>query len=800
MTGRKKSPLLPSGTLFLPFLDYETRYGKTERGNHTARGITMKHRTLLIACTIVLSMPTMAQSVNDIHRKAELDSMLRYLPKSEPWEQWLLKTGELPPDFNAYPDIPYLPELLMRENGDRVTTPEQWQKRRAELIELIQYYITGTTPPPPGNVRAAQEETRREEKLTIHEIRLQFGPDHQAKLNLQLIVPEGKGPFPVFMTQDNHYRWALIAAARGYLGCVYAGADSRDDTGAFVSLWPECDWTKLTRRAWAASRCIDYLATLDFADVSKICLTGHSRNGKLSIIGGCLDPRIAAVISSSSGAGGACTYRLFSESHFGEGIELLTRAFPDWMHPRLRFFAGHENKLPVDQHSLIACIAPRACLISTAYNDDVESVWAIEHTYRTCKKVYELLGANDALQLMYRWGAHETQSQDIETYLDWLDLKFAVRPSVFEESRPIYPTYDDWKKISTESINPRSFPEKGNGDLLMANESQKITTPEQWEKKASDIRRRVEWILGQSPSVGGNSVGDYGSEYTHIAALLSRNNETEGIKKQKLSFGNYIAGDLYFPASAEKSEKKIPAVIWLNSLNPAGGYVPSYHRGTMPHLKLAESGFAVLAFDQIGTGYRLEEITHFYNRYPQWSLLGKMVGDTVAALDVFDRVPFVDSRKIYLVGYDMGGKIALHAAALDARIAGVVSVAGFTPMHLDTLDKGTGGVARWSLWYPLIPRLGAFVGNENRVPYDYYELLASIAPRPALIVSPTLDLQASPKNISNCIDAARQVYKIYNAENNLQLLEVQDYNRYSPELQDRFIPKLQEIAGTRVEK
>jgi hypothetical protein len=42
----------------------------------------------------------------------------------------------------------------------------------------------------------------------------------------------------------------------------------------------------------------------------------------------------------------------------------------------LRFFAGRENKLPVDQPELIACIAPRPCLISTALNDAVESVWA----------------------------------------------------------------------------------------------------------------------------------------------------------------------------------------------------------------------------------------------------------------------------------------------------------------------------------------------------------------------------------------------------------------------------------------
>lgn len=132
----------------------------------------------------------------------------------------------------------------------------------------------------------------------------------------------------------------MIAASRGYIGCVYAGADSRDDTDAFIPLYPQHDWGKLARRAWAASRCIDYLVTLPLVDPAKIALTGHSRNGKLSLIAAALDERITATISSSAGAGGPCPWRHFSEAQFGEGIELMTRAFPDWFHPRLRFSRG----------------------------------------------------------------------------------------------------------------------------------------------------------------------------------------------------------------------------------------------------------------------------------------------------------------------------------------------------------------------------------------------------------------------------------------------------------------------------
>ncbi|MCL5096764.1 MAG: hypothetical protein M1608_04395 [Candidatus Omnitrophica bacterium] len=376
-------------------------------------------------------------------RKAELDEMLRIFPRSLAWEQWLKSSGELPPNFELLPSYPYLPNPFRLDDGQEVRSRAQWIQRRQELLQLFQHYTLGSVPPPPGNVRVADIKTRHEADATVQAITLEFGPEHKAKLAMELILPPGPGPFPVFMTQDTHYRWAMAAVSRGYIGCVYAGADSRDDTGGFVPIWPDYDWSKLTRRAWAASRCLDYLCTLPIVDRARIALAGHSRNGKVALIAGALDERFSAIISSSSGAGGACSFRFFSEAQFGEGIEMITRVFPDWFHPRLRFFAGRERKLPIDQHELIACIAPRPCLISTALNDPVESVWAIEQTFYAARRVYSWLGAEDAINLRYRPGGHETRAEDIEAYLDWLDTKFGRR-NLFRASSPIYPTYADW--------------------------------------------------------------------------------------------------------------------------------------------------------------------------------------------------------------------------------------------------------------------------------------------------------------------------------------------------------------------
>jgi dienelactone hydrolase len=722
-----------------------------------------------------------------------LQEILHLLPKSEPWEKWVQATGTAPPDFATLPNIPFLPDPL-RSAGGKEVKRENWPRRRAELLAGFQEYITGSWPPSPGNTRLAEQKQREEGGAIIQEVVLEFGPRYQARLHVEILVPKGEGPFPVFLTQDTHRRWALIAVSRGYIGCVYAGADSRDDTEAWKPLWPGQDWTKLTRRAWAASRCIDYLHTLPFVQTNQIALTGHSRNGKTSLIGAAFDHRVNAVISSSSGAGGACSYRLFSETQFGEGIENITRAFPDWLHPRLRFFAGRENKLPVDQPELIACIAPRPCLISSALNDSVESIWAVEHTYHSARRVYELLGKPNELNLRYRPGGHETRAQDIEAYLDWLDSAFGRKPYALPDC-VLFPTYDDWLRASGEVIDPTIFTTNGLGDLMTDREGNPIKTIPVWRDKRDKIRERILWALGEAPPFAESEPGAYGGEASHQATLLGRATPPPGVAKRSINFGNYVAGDLYYPTNAERSGRKLPVVIWLHPISVSDGYTPGYKRGENPHAALARTGCAVFAFDQIGNGTRIEEVRNFYERYPHWSLLGKQVEDTLAAVEALGKLEIIEPRRIWLLGYGPGAMTALYAAALNERIAGVLSVAGFTPMRSDTLDKGTGGVARWSRWLPLLPKLGAFVAREDHIPYDYHEVLAMIAPRPVVVFVPKLDFQAVPSDVKACVEDSRRAYDLFLAKPMLEYQELDDYNHFSPETQQVVFAALRRVAG-----
>jgi dienelactone hydrolase len=556
-------------------------------------------------------------------RHAWLAQLQRMLPPSPAWDAWLTQTGELPPDFATMPAIPDLPDVLPAT----IANADDWTAHRESLKDQFTHWFLGSCPPPPDNLQVDRVSEEKTPGATLRSLRLTFGPDHKASLAVELLIPPGPGPFPVLLTQQNHRDWALIALRRGYIGCVYAGADIQDDTGTFVDAWPEYDWSRLMRRAWAGSRCVDYLLTLPEVNAQQISITGHSRNGKTSLMAAAFDERIALVIGSSPGAGGSLPARLCSELEFGEGIEPITRVFPEWFHPRLRFFAGSEQYLPVDMHQLLALCAPRPCLLATALQDSCENTWVAETSYLEAQRVYRFLDAPDALRLQWRAGGHDTSPTIIEGYIDWCDTHFGRGDYAFPE-RLLY---------------PHEVP-AGTGSH-------------------------------DEPPGAVNQPGVYGIEPVSLATTLGRADPGNGIEKRQIVFGEYLNADLYLPDGLADSGNTAPAVLWLPPWPSAHGYRAAYRRGEEFYRTLARAGFVVCCFDHIGSGSRSEEAEGFVRRHPDWSLLGKMVRDARAALDLMATLPYVDHGQIRAVGYATGSLIGLHLAALDDRIAGLAAVA-----------------------------------------------------------------------------------------------------------------------------
>ena len=769
------------------------------------------------------SAQTATPAVTDsVRQKAILQKILATLPPDrvsngrlsfldETFQDWLKRTGELPPDFERMPSIPFLPDPLVLDEGGTntpVKTPEQWKEKRQWMKEQLEYYITGTYPPKPENLTVKTLSEKKDGETTVRMVELTFGPEHKAKLTIEMMVPPGDGPFPVFLTQWNHREWAMVAVRRGYIGCVYAGADAKDDTEAYSEIWAgQYDFTRLMRRAFGASRAIDYLYTLPYVDKEKIGITGHSRNGKLSLMAAAFDERITACIPSSGGTGAEIPWRFNSQNYDVEDITLLSTAVPAWLHPRLRFFIGREHKLPVDQNSFMALIAPRGLMLSTAINEGASNPWGIEQTYHATKKVYKFLGEENNLAIRSRYGKHSVSARDMEDYIDFFDYVFK-RSDHKPENRLFYPyTFDDWAALSGEKINPQDYSVKGLDDLDKDPQNNRITSVQNWEKKRADIRKNIQWGLGDEPAGVINPGPRVFNKQQRVdehsfGSFLDRPRETASMGRMPVSpyngFGDQLFGYIYYPKdqNGDLKSQKLPVVIYLHEYDYSKGF-NSYHQVESFFQSLVDRGFAVFSYDMLGFGNRIEEGTRFYNRYPRWSKMGKMVADVSGAVDALSNFEFIDSTNIFAAGYSLGATVGLYAAALDERIAGVVSVAGFTPMRLSTPDKGTEGIKAFSHLHGLLPRLGFFVGNESRIPYDFHEILASVAPRPVLVIAPEWDKDADLRDVHTAVEAAGNIYGLYSASEKLQIFSPDDYNRFSPEMREKTLQWLENNLSRR---
>jgi dienelactone hydrolase len=683
---------------------------------------------------------------------------------------------------------------VLRENGKAtpVTIPALWARQRQVLRNDIEHWIFGRMPPAPDNLRATVTATRHDGQSTVREVRLAFGPGQRATLRIELVIPDGPGPFPVFLT--NHARnrpWIYTAVRRGYIAAIYHATDPNygngDDSDAWIDIYPEYDWSCLARWAWAASRTVDYLVTLPEVNKAQIGLAGHSRNGKQALLAAAFDERIGAVIPSSGNSGENDPWRYTTEPFGNESIELLAGVQSHWFGGRLRFFAGREDKLPVDQNSLLALVAPRGLMLYSGFAESAGNPLGFEQAYRSALTVYKFLGREQNIWLQLRAGEHETTAGDVENFMDFFDAVFGRRAHAKIETWIHGYTFDEWRKLSGESLNPASYP---------------VAHFNPADDTAARLKR-VHWALGDAPPglprLSVSKLPTSGTGDGWLSGLFKRPGSDgnararvvkEGMGWAEIPFGDDLKADLFYPA--DKPGGKWPVVIWLHAYTYQNGWSNAspwestgsdYRLEQRPSIPaIVKRGFAVLAFDQIGFGARVLTARDFYRRYPKWSLMGKMVADTRAAIDALVALDVVDASRISLMGYSLGAKVGIVTAALDPRVHALAAVYGFDPLRLDTADRGVEGIRHYSHLHGLMPRLGFFVGHEATLPFDFDDALALAASRPVLVIAPTHDRYARVADVRTEVTPIRGV----------TLETPMDFNRFGRKFQARVLEWLEQ--------
>jgi len=368
-------------------------------------------------------------------------------------------------DENLVPKL-VLPDLFVTYEGNRIQNTEDWESiRRPELVQAFADEMYGQLP------NDFDEIVFQEEVITTHPYAdfsiyklVQIGVSRNGNkqtIPVHLFSPKvGHGPFPVVLLishrkvedlinnkEDQFFDIQQITQS-GYVAAIfdveYVSPDDKDRfaDGILTSLYPEHmqlpnGMRGLGAWAWGAMRVMDYFEQDPLIDHTKSAVVGHSRGGKAALWCGANDTRWSLTYSNESGCGGAA----LSRRKFGETVERINTVFPYWFTDNFDAYNGKEEKLPFDQHQLIASIAPRGVYIASA----MEDLWADPRgeylSLKLASQVYQQLydekidlpedyvfaphfHHSGSLGYHLRAGQHNLTGEDWEKFLDFADIQF----------------------------------------------------------------------------------------------------------------------------------------------------------------------------------------------------------------------------------------------------------------------------------------------------------------------------------------------------------------------------------------
>ena len=339
----------------------------------------------------------------------------------------------------------HLPELLRLVDG-RPVTRENWEERRAELVDILCREVYGYAPSAPHHVTVTEQKCKKKDyagKGTTRELILSFPTDKgEFSFPVVEVIPTDGTKVPMFVMvnfrPDVPDRYLpveeILDAGCGVIRIYYndIAFDGEDGfAGGLAAMYDreKYTWGKIRMWAFAASRVMDYLQTTDYADKERIAVVGHSRLGKTALLTAATDSRFAMACANCSG----CTGDAISRNKAGESVKAINQKFPDWFCDTYKQYGDREEEMPFDQHFLVAAIAPRRVALGSA----VEDIWADPDS-----QYLSACAASPAWELFGQKGfVHPDRLPKVGDRLDAGDLAFHLREGTHFFSRADWHRY-----------------------------------------------------------------------------------------------------------------------------------------------------------------------------------------------------------------------------------------------------------------------------------------------------------------------------------------------------------------------
>lgn len=315
--------------------------------------------------------------------------------------------------------------------------------------------------------------------------------------------------------------------------------------------------------------------------------------------------------------------------------------------------------------------------------------------------------------------------------------------------------------------------QQGSGDLLQYptadGTTKPIKTTEAWQNRSAEITENIAKVTGPLPD-----------DTRGLPAPLVVFKDTmanDVFVRYRLHIRSYpgevVPALLYIPRKAEP-RAVAPAVLALHGTGAKGKWlVDSSEAGPnrATATELAYRGYIVLAPDYPGFG-ELSEHDFAADRFESGVM--QAVFNNMRCIDYLQSRPDVDKDRIGAIGHSLGGHTAMFLAAFDQRVKMVVSSCGWTPFEYYNAGKAVterfgSKLGPWAQdrYMPLVRE--RFQSDPAQLPFNFDELIATLAPRYFFSNSPLHDANFNVEGVRKGIAGARAVYALYGASDHLEV-------------------------------